>query len=178
VAYYFKKIGLNSKVRPINRLDYGTSGLIIFAKNAQTQNVLSKEIMEGKIGRIYYAVVSGLVKDERGIIDLSISERKGTREISDNGKRAVTEYQTFKRFKEASLLEISLQTGRTHQIRIHLSAIGHPLYGDSQYGKKTTLIKRPALHAGKLVFHNSVFEIPDLQTPWPADFQNLIDKLT
>ncbi|NLW47665.1 MAG: RluA family pseudouridine synthase [Firmicutes bacterium] len=177
VAYYFNKIGLKSKVRPVNRLDYGTSGLIIFAKNAQTQNVLSKEIMEGKIGRIYYAVVSGLVKDERGIIDLSISERKGTREVSTNGKKAVTEYQTLERFKEASLLEISLQTGRTHQIRIHLSAIGHPLYGDNQYGKKTPLIKRPALHAGKLVFHDSTYQIPTLETHWPKDFQSLIDNL-
>lgn len=177
VAYYYNKIGLKSKVRPVNRLDYGTSGLIIFAKNVQTQNILSKEIMEGKIGRIYYAVVSGLVKDEGGIIDLSISERKGTREISADGKRAITEYQTFKRFKEASLLEISLQTGRTHQIRIHLSAIGHPLYGDSQYGKKTPLIKRPALHAGKLAFHNSTYQIPTLETPWPEDFQSLIDNL-
>lgn len=177
VAFYFNEIGLRSKVRPVNRLDYGTSGLIVFAKNAQTQNVLSEEIIKGKIGRIYYAVVAGLVKDERGNINLSISERNGTRKISSDGKRALTEYQTLNRYKEASLLEIRLQTGRTHQIRIHLSAIGHPIYGDIQYGQKTPLIKRPALHAGKLIFNNSVFKLPQLQAAWPEDFQELIDRL-
>lgn len=177
VAYYFDEIGLNSKVRPVNRLDYGTSGLIIFAKNAQAQNILSEEIAKGKVGRIYYAVVDGLVQDERGIIDLSINEQNGTRKISLSGKKALTQYQTLQRLNNASLLEISLQTGRTHQIRIHLSAIGHPIYGDIQYGQKTPLIKRPALHAGKLIFHNSVFKLPQLQAAWPEDFQKLIDKL-
>ncbi len=177
VAYYFNEIGLKSKVRPVNRLDYGTSGLIIFAKNAKTQELLSEEIKKGQIDRVYYTVVAGLVEVDRGIIDLSINEQNGTRKIGSNGKKALTEYQTLKRLKNATLLEVSLQTGRTHQIRIHLSAIGHPIYGDIQYGKKTSLIKRPALHAGKLVFHNSAFSVPELQAHWPDDFQKLIDNL-
>lgn len=178
VAYYFNKIGLKSKVRPVNRLDYGTSGLIIFAKNAQTQNSLSEAIKKGRIERIYYAVVAGAVKDERGIIDFSISERNGFRQVAADGKKALTEYRTLQRYNDASLLEIKIQTGRTHQIRVHLSAIGHPIYGDSKYGKKTPLIKRPALHAGRLVFHDSAFMIPELQAPWPADFQHLLDTLS
>lgn len=177
VAHYFNNIGLKSKVRPVNRLDYGTSGLIIFAKNAQTQKSLSEAIKEGKIKRIYYAVVAGIVKSERGIINYSISEKNGARQVAADGKNALTEYRTLQRYNNASLLEINIQTGRTHQIRVHLSAIGHPIYGDSKYGKKTLLIKRPALHAGKLVFHDSAFKIPELQAPWPADFQNLINNL-
>lgn len=177
VAYYFAQSGIKSKVRPVNRLDYGTSGLIIFAKSAQAQTVLSEEIMKGRIGRIYYAIVNGIIKNDRGVIDLAIGQRKGVRTVTLDGKSALTQYQTLKRFNNASLLEIKLQTGRTHQIRIHLSAIGHPLYGDSQYGVKTPLIKRPALHAGKLVFQNSTFKVPELQATWPEDFQKLLESL-
>lgn len=177
VAYYFTKIGLKAKVRPVNRLDYGTSGLIIFAKNAPTQTLLSEEIKQGRIGRIYYALVNGVVKDDHGVIDLAISEGNGGRKVAPAGKTALTEYQTLKKFDNASLLEIHLHTGRTHQIRIHLNAIGHPIYGDRQYGVKTPLIKRPALHAGKLVFQNSAFNLPELQAVWPEDFQNLLEFL-
>lgn len=178
VAYYFKKIGLKAKIRPVNRLDYGTSGLIVFAKNAGTQGVLSKEIKEGRIGRIYYTVVAGVLEKDRGIIDLAIDEDNGVRKVSATGKGALTEYLTLKRFNDASLLEVSLQTGRTHQIRIHLSAIGHPIFGDLQYGRKTALINRPALHAGKLVFQNSAFKIPELLAPWPEDFHKLLEAKT
>jgi 23S rRNA pseudouridine1911/1915/1917 synthase len=177
VAYYFAQSGLKTKVRPVNRLDYGTSGLIIFAKSASTQTLLSEEIKKGRIGRVYYALVKGVVKDDQGIIDLAINEDNRMRKVSPTGKNALTQYQTIKRFNDASLLEIHIQTGRTHQIRIHLSAIGHPIYGDSRYGVKTPLIKRPALHAGKLVFQNSVFKLPELQVKLPEDFQKLIERL-
>ncbi|MGE5604543.1 MAG: RluA family pseudouridine synthase, partial [Bacteroidota bacterium] len=177
VAYYFAQLGIKAKVRPVNRLDYGTSGLIVFAKSAQAQTLLSEEIRKGRIGRIYYAIVNGVVKNDQGVIDLAIGERNGVRTVTPAGKNSLTEYQTLKRFNNASLLEIKLQTGRTHQIRIHLSAIGHPIYGDSQYGVKTVLIKRPALHAGKLVFQNSTFKVPQLQAVWPEDFQNLLNFL-
>lgn len=177
VAYYFQKTGIKAKVRPVNRLDYGTSGLIIFAKNSQTQTILSEGIKEGRIDRIYYAIVAGAVSQEQGRIDLAIAEHRGIRSAAADGKAAVTEYKTLKRFSYASLLEISLETGRTHQIRIHLSAIGHPIYGDLQYGLKTPLIKRPALHAGKLIFRDSAFQVPELRVDWPEDFQKLLDKL-
>jgi len=126
VAYYFAQSGIKSKVRPVNRLDYGTSGLIIFAKSAQAQTLLSEEIRQGRIGRIYYAIVNGLVKNDRGEIDLAIGQRKGVRTVIPDGKNALTAYQTLKRFNNASLLEVKLQTGRTHQIRIHLSAVRPP----------------------------------------------------
>lgn len=177
VAHYFAQSGIKSKVRPVNRLDYGTSGLIIFAKSSQAQTVLSEEIRKGRIGRIYYAIVNGVVKNDRGEIDLAIGQHKGVRTVTPDGKNALTQYQTLKRFNNASLLEVKLQTGRTHQIRIHLSAIGHPLYGDAQYGVKTPLIKRPALHAGRLVFLNSTFKVPELQAAWPEDFQKLLENL-
>ncbi len=177
VAHYFNRTGLKAKVRPVNRLDYGTSGLIIFAKNTQAQTLLSEEIKAGRIGRIYYALVAGVIEKDRGIIELAIGEHNGVRKVTPIGKIALTEYRTLKRLSDASLLEISLETGRTHQIRIHLSAIGHPIYGDKQYGVKTPLIKRPALHAGKLVFQNSAFKVPELEANWPEDFQKLLDQL-
>lgn len=177
VAFYFQKIGLKAKVRPVNRLDYGTSGLIVFAKNSQAQAVLSEEIKKGRVARIYYAVVAGMVSQEQGRIDLAIAEHQGIRSTIVDGKTAITKYKTLKRFRDASLLEISLETGRTHQIRIHLSAIGHPIYGDLQYGLKTSLIKRPALHAGKLIFHDSAFQVPEQRVDWPEDFQKLLDEL-
>ena len=177
VAYHFVQSGLKAKVRPVNRLDYGTSGLILFAKNAPTQTLLNEEIKKGRIDRIYYALVKGVVKTDWGQIDLAIGGRSGIRKVNPGGKNALTEYHTLKRFNNASLLEIKLQTGRTHQIRIHLSAIGHPIYGDWQYGVKTALIKRPALHAGKLVFQKSAFNVPDLQAAWPKDFQKLLEGL-
>lgn len=177
VAYYFAQTGLKAKVRPVNRLDYGTSGLIIFAKNAQAQTLLSEEINEGRIERVYYALVAGVTEKKRAIIDLPIGRQNGTRKVSSTGKNALTEYQTLTRFENASLLEIKLKTGRTHQIRIHLSAFGHPIYGDRQYGVKTPLINRPALHAGKLIFQNSAFKVPELQARWPEDFQKLITVL-
>lgn len=178
VAYYFNQTGLRAKIRPVNRLDYGTSGLIVFAKNAQAQTLLSEEIKEGRIGRIYYALVAGVIEKDQGIIELTIGEHNGVRKVTPVGKNALTEYHTLKRFNDASLLEVNLQTGRTHQIRIHLSAIGHPIYGDKQYGVRTPLIKRPALHAGKLVFQNSAFKVPELQATWPEDFQKLLEQLT
>lgn len=177
VAYYFAQAGIKAKVRPVNRLDYGTSGLIIFAKSAQAQAGLSEGIKQGRISRIYYALVAGVVENDQGAIALNLGEEDGIRKVTPNGKSALTQYQTIKRFPKASLLEISLQTGRTHQIRIHLNAIGHPIYGDSQYGVKSPLIKRPALHAGKLVFRDFDLNLPELQAAWPEDFQKLLEAL-
>ena len=177
VAYYYAQTGLKAKVRPVNRLDYGTSGLIIFAKNTPTQTLLSEEINKGRIGRIYYTLVAGVTAKDRGIIDLPIGRQNGSFKVTSDGKNALTEYHTLTRFKNASLLEMKLKTGRTHQIRIHLSAIGYPIYGDRQYGIKTPLIKRPALHAGKLTFQNSAFKIPELQVRWPKDFEKLVTVL-
>ncbi|HEX3046466.1 MAG TPA: RluA family pseudouridine synthase [Bacillota bacterium] len=181
VAAYFQKISLNAKVRPVNRLDYGTSGLIIFAKTAQAQAKASEGIQNHTIRRIYYALVQGIPKPPEGVINLPIREFKGKRIVGEGGQPAQTHYRVIEEFSKASLLELTLKTGRTHQIRVHLNAIGCPILGDPQYGVKAPTgaqgqrIQHPALHAGKLDFTSSSFKIPELTAPLPPDFLNLVD---
>lgn len=177
VAAYFNQSGLHTKVRPVNRLDAGTSGLIIFAKSSQVQNALSEAIKLQKIKRIYWAVVRGIPVLEEGLIDKPILEQNGKRIIAEEGQSAETVYRVVEKFNNAALLELHLQTGRTHQIRVHLAGIGHPILGDRQYGIKNSLIRRPALHAVRLDFKTSGFNIPELKAPIPTDFQKLLTCL-
>lgn len=177
VAAYFNQINLHTKVRPVNRLDAGTSGLIIFAKSSQVQEALSEAIKLHKIKRIYYAIVRGIPIQEAGIIDRPILEQHGKRIISERGQPAETHYRVIHKMKDSAMLELLLKTGRTHQIRLHLNSIGYPILGDSQYGIKNSLIRRPALHAVKLDFEASQFKIPELTAPLPDDFQKLLTAL-
>jgi 23S rRNA pseudouridine1911/1915/1917 synthase len=177
VAAYFKEIDLPAKVRPVNRLDSGTSGLVIFAKNALTQDALSEAIRRHQILRIYYAVVKGIPGSGHGIIDAPIGANKGRRFVTEHGRPAETHFQIIERFTDACLLELTLKTGRTHQIRVHLNQIHCPIIGDRQYGVISTLITRQALHAGKLNFTAASFPIPELSAPFPADFQKLLDGM-
>lgn len=177
VAAYFEKRGLKIKVRPVNRLDYGTSGLIIFAKNAAAQTALTQAIQNHCVKRIYYAVVQGIPETPSGTIDLPIVGSPGHRQVGNSGQPALTHYQVIERYPAAALLELDIETGRTHQIRIHLSHIGHPILGDRQYGVSSPLIDRPALHAGKLTFDASGWDIPELEAPFPEDYRRLLEKM-
>lgn len=177
VAGYLNKTGHPVKVRPVNRLDYGTSGLVIFAKNALTQDHLSRAIQDHQIARIYYAVVQGIPENEAGSINLPIGIVKGIRKVTENGQPAETHYRNIEKLSAASLLELTLKTGRTHQIRIHLGHTGYPIIGDKQYGVKSPLIGRPALHAGKLVFKTPEFDLPEITVPLPRDMVELISTL-
>ncbi|HBE78584.1 MAG TPA: RluA family pseudouridine synthase, partial [Firmicutes bacterium] len=109
--------------------------------------------------------------------DLPIGEFKGKRIITNQGKPAVTHYRVIEELQGFAMLELSLKTGRTHQIRVHLSHIGHSILGDPQYGMADSLIKRPALHAGKLDFSNTQLPIPELVAPFPEDFAMLLNTL-
>jgi 23S rRNA pseudouridine1911/1915/1917 synthase len=177
IAAYFEKNGLKIKVRPVNRLDYGTSGLILFAKKPEIQTVLTRATQENQIHRIYYAVVKGVPDDQTGSINLPIKEVKGRRIVSVHGQSAETDYRVIEELNNTSLLELSLKSGRTHQIRVHLSHIGHPILGDPQYGIPSPFIKRPALHAGKLDFSATGLPIQELSAPFPEDFNNLLTNL-
>jgi 23S rRNA pseudouridine1911/1915/1917 synthase len=178
VAAYFQQQKLPIKVRPVNRLDYGTSGLIIFAKSAPVQTQLSAALQQHQVKRIYYAIVQGTPTPDTGIIAAPLGLINGKRCIvTTGGQVAETAYRTVRQFSDAALLELELQTGRTHQIRIHLGHIGCPLLGDPTYGVKSRLINRPALHAGKLIFNAPGFTVPELTVPLPADLEQVLNSL-
>ena len=155
VLYYFNETNQNCIVRLVSRLDMDTSGLIIIAKNQYAHMALSKEMQLNHLEKRYLAVVHGHLQKEEGTIDLPIfkpedEESIFKRIIDERGQRSITHYKVVKKFKDATLVECLLETGRTHQIRVHLSHIGHPIYGDTLYGygeEEKELIPRQALHA-------------------------------
>ncbi len=122
-------------------------------------------------------MIQGIPKESSGRIELPIATSSKQRLVDQAGKPAVTNYRVQEIFATHSLLELTLETGRTHQIRVHLAHLGYPLLGDAQYGVKSPLIKRPALHAGKLNFSASKFELPELTADFPDDFQKLLSTL-
>jgi 23S rRNA pseudouridine1911/1915/1917 synthase len=148
----------NDKIRPgiVHRLDKDTSGLMLVAKNDITHDKLAEMIKERKVKRMYLALVSGVINHETGTIDAPIGRDSKYREkmmVTDiNSRNAITHFKVIKRFKKHTLIECYLETGRTHQIRVHSKSIGHPILGDSLYGSKSDLISRQALHAYKVTF--------------------------
>lgn len=155
IRFYFDKIGLKKKIRPVNRLDKDTSGLVIFAKCEYIQECLSLQMQEGILKKEYLCLVSGTINQKSGTINLPIARKEGSimeRCIDERGKQAITHYKVIKEFKNYSLVECRLETGRTHQIRLHMASIGHPLLGDTLYGTSSSLISRQALHSYKIKF--------------------------
>lgn len=157
VKYYFDSIGINRKIRPVNRLDLNTSGLVIFAKNEYIQECLIKQMKENKFKKEYLAIVSGILEKKQDTINLPIGRKENSiieRCIDKNGQASITHYEVLKEDfeKNCSLVKCVLETGRTHQIRVHFAAIGHSLVGDSLYGTKSDLIDRQALHSYKISF--------------------------
>ncbi len=148
----------NIKPRHIHRLDKDTSGAILFAKHAYAGAILNQALSQGKIKRTYAALVQGILRKDQGTITAPIAKDRhtsGKMRVSPTGKHAVTNYKVLERFKSRNqtLVACKLETGRTHQIRVHMSSIGHPLIGDTLYGgMKNTSINRQALHAYKLEF--------------------------
>lgn len=142
----------------IHRLDKDTSGLLIVAKNKKEYEYLIELQKERKIKKYYLAVVSGIPDKKYATIDAPISRNKSHRKkmsINTSGRKSLTTYKVLKSNSKMSLIELELHTGRTHQIRVHMQAIGHPIIGDKLYGKKSTLIDRQLLHAYKLEFKDS-----------------------
>lgn len=179
VAYYFDKKGEKSVFRCVTRLDRGTSGVCVIAKNSRAQDILRKEMQNGQTGKKYLAVSVGIFDKKSGIIDRNIRRIPGIatikREVCDgDGKRAVTEYRILKEQNGLSLAEVILHTGRTHQIRVHFAAEGHPLYGDWLYGEENEKIGRPALHCAEItLFHPDTKEKLCFSAPLPEDMRSL-----
>ena len=160
IRFYFDKIGLKKKIRPVNRLDLNTSGLVVFAKCEYIQECLINQMKNKQFKKEYLAVCNGFFDKKSGTINLPIARKENSiieRCISENGQTAITHYEVLKEFDNYSLVKCSLETGRTHQIRVHMSAIGHPLLGDSLYGSISDLINRQALHCFNLQFIHPVY---------------------
>ncbi len=181
VAYYFKKHNINKKVRFINRLDMGTSGVLVIAKNSFTHQQMSAQMGEGTIDKKYLAVVKGIVEKDEDTIDLPIGKEENEpmiRSVMDNGQNAITKYRVIDRFDTATLVEVKIETGRTHQIRVHMKHIGHPIIGDELYDEPSQIINRQALHAFEFRFkHPRTGEEKEIIASLPQDIENLLSKL-
>ena len=181
LKFYFDKIGLKRKIRPVNRLDKDTSGLIVFAKNQFVQEELVKQMKDHTFVKEYIAVVQGDVFQDKGEIVASIARKDGSileRCVDEvNGVFAKTRFEVVERFEKITVVKLKLETGRTHQIRVHMKYIGHPLVGDFLYGERSELIDRQALHSYKLEFLHPVSnEKMFFEIPLPDDILNFLSK--
>jgi len=181
VAAYYEMTGQDLRVRHIHRLDKETTGPILYAKNEFAQYLYDKAMREKKIGRIYLALAEGVILQDKGKIDRPIGQDRHhptRRRVSETGDPAVTRFRVVERFENHTLVRLELETGRTHQIRVHLSHIGHPVAGDGMYGGHRDLIARQALHGEKLVWnHPWTKEKLEVQAPLPDDFAAALRKL-
>jgi len=184
LLYYFKEKGENCIVRLVSRLDMDTSGLIIVAKNQFSHMALARDMQSEKFKKSYLAVVHGNLKVKEGTIDLPIyrtGDDSIKRIVDERGQKSITHYKVIESYDDSELIELTLETGRTHQIRVHLSYLGHPIYGDNLYGidDDKALISRQALHAYKLsVPHPRTGEVLTLESEVPIDIKELITKIS
>lgn len=145
VKFYFDKIGLNKKIRPVNRLDKDTSGLVVFAKNEYIQECLIRQMQNNQFKKEYIALLDGILEQKEGTVNAPIARKEKSiieRCIWDDGDTAITHYKVLEEYACFSLVNFLLETGRTHQIRVHSKYIGHPILGDTLYGKESKLIRK------------------------------------
>ena len=177
VKFYFDKIGLKKKIRIVNRLDRNTSGIVIFAKNEYIQESLIRQMQSKEFKKEYLAIVEGILQEKSGTLNFPIARKDGSiieRCVKQDGEKAITHYNVLKNCNKLSLIHIVLETGRTHQIRVHFSHIGHPILGDTLYGNTSNLISRQALHSFKVSFiHPISQEKLSLEAPIPDDMKIL-----
>lgn len=178
VKHYFQSKSIKKKVRLVNRLDRDTSGILVIAKNSYAHQQMAKQF-KTNIEKKYLAIVKGIIKDDQGIIDLPIGKEKDRIKniVTSDGKKSVTEFKVLDRLRNSTIVELKIITGRTHQIRVHLSHLNHPIIGDSLYGEKSELIDRQALHSYYLKFITPrINKELELKADLPEDMKNLIDK--
>ena len=178
VKFYFEQKNIKKKIRPINRLDKDTSGIVIFAKTEYIQEFLVKEMKKNTFFKEYIAVCEGMFESKIGTINLPIGRKENSiieRCVCSDGDIAITHYNVLKSLKNTSVVHVTLETGRTHQIRVHLSNIGHPILGDTLYGNHSSVINRQALHAYKVKF---IHPITGLNVEYiatiPSDIKSII----
>lgn len=178
--------GINGVMRPgiVHRIDMDTTGALIVCKNDVAHNSIAEQLKEHSITRKYFAVVHGVLKQDEGTVSAPIGrhpvDRKKMSINEKNGREAVTHYRVLERYRQFTYVECQLETGRTHQIRVHLASIGHPLLGDSVYGpaKSPYRLNGQTLHAGVLgIIHPRTGEYMEFTAPLPDYFEDLLRKL-
>ena len=179
LAYHLQEQGFINTIRPVHRLDRETSGCTIFAKDARSQFILEQQLKDKILTRTYWALVKGIVQPPSATIDAPIGfhpTKANRRAISEKGDHAITHYHTLRNFSDTSLLELTLDTGRTHQIRLHLAHIGYPLLGDGMYGIRVPWLARQALHAAAISFkHLKNQHEVIVQAPLPPDLIQAVE---
>ncbi|WP_312699638.1 RluA family pseudouridine synthase [Sedimentibacter sp.] len=184
LMYHLKNLSsINGVMRPgiVHRLDKNTSGMMLVAKNDKSHNFLAKCLKEHSINRIYYALVEGNIKDDEGVVDAPLGrsekDRKKRTVTTKNSKNAVTNYWVVERYGKYTLLKLKLQTGRTHQIRVHMKYIAHPVVGDDVYGSKTNKfgLNGQLLHSKTVGFiHPSTGEYMEFDSELPEYFTKIL----
>lgn len=178
--------GINGVMRPgiVHRIDMDTTGVLIVCKNDFAHNSIAEQLKVHSITRKYYAIVHGVIGEDEGTVDAPIGrhpvDRKKMSINYKNGKHALTHYRVLERFKQFTYVECQLETGRTHQIRVHMASLNHPLLGDSVYGpsKCPFKLQGQTLHAGVLgIIHPRTGEYMEFSAPLPEYFENLLEKL-
>ena len=185
IRFYFDSIGLKKKIRPVNRLDADTTGIVIFAKNEYVQENFIRQMKQNTFQKYYLAITEGFWEKKKGIVDKPIARKEGSimeREISPLGESAITHYEVLQEYTlqdmPISILLCKLETGRTHQIRVHLSSMGHPLLGDSLYGGNTNWIGRQALHSYQIEFLDPITHKKEkIQAPIPEDMLYFLQNI-
>lgn len=181
---YIADTGQSFKIRFINRLDMDTSGLLAIAKNSHSQDNITKQMAAGKVSKKYIAVVKGIMAEDEGVISAPIGRpdpERVERGVIEGGHDSTTHFKVLRRFEKGfTMVELVLETGRTHQIRVHLSHLGHPVVGDHLYGgENPLLIQRQALHAYYLSFYHPVNgEYMAFDAQVPDDILDLIGKIS
>ena len=176
---YYDLKGIEGDAHPVHRLDRGTSGLLVVAKHPHAQEVLKEQLHTPQFRRTYLAVCEGAPQPPAGLIDAPLGPRDGSlveQEVRPDGKAARTRYETLWTDGACSLLRLELDTGRTHQIRVHMAYLGHPLVGDFLYGREAPeLIPRPALHSWQVTFHHPITaQELTFTAPLPRDMEALL----
>lgn len=179
IAYYDEK-ELPYTVHIVTRLDKDTSGLMLIAKHRYSHSLLALAQQSDGIKRSYMAIVQGEIVEKKGTINRPIGRKEGSfieREVTERGREAITHYEVIEEVNGLSVVKVELETGRTHQIRVHFASLGHPIVGDSLYGGKSNLIPRQALHCHELsLLHPMTGERIHLRSDLPADMKALLKK--
>ncbi|WP_249870108.1 RluA family pseudouridine synthase [Oceanobacillus saliphilus] len=181
LGYYQEQNRNDFTVHVVTRLDSDTSGLVLIAKDRYSHSLLSAQQQSGNVKRKYMAIVQGILENEAATIDAPIARAPHSiieREVNEKGKQAITHYKKVKNLVDHTLVEVELETGRTHQIRVHFSHLGHPLAGDDLYGGSLQIIGRQALHCCLVSFEHPITKQNiQLQSNLPQDMEHMATRL-